>query len=83
MDVFSAAVLLRETWLGPGLDDARCRAAEPLPGAPPRLDAHLARALAEDPSDRPASGRAWLEGLLIAQREAEGAPSPSMSRGGP
>ncbi len=65
-DVFSAAVMLRETWLGPGVLDARCREPGPLPGAPAPLEELLARALAEDPARRPGDGRAWLEGLLAA-----------------
>jgi hypothetical protein len=69
MDVFSAAVVLRETWLGPGLDDVRCRAAEPLPGAPQSLDAVVLQALADDPDRRPADARAWLEALLAAEGE--------------
>jgi hypothetical protein len=75
VDVFAAAVMLRETWLGPGLVHARYRAAEPLPGAPPALTELLSRALAEEPRHRPADGRAWLEGLLAVQREAERGPS--------
>ncbi|HYD42074.1 MAG TPA: FHA domain-containing serine/threonine-protein kinase [Anaeromyxobacter sp.] len=65
-DVFSAAVVLRETWLGPGVEDLRCREPGPLPGAPPPLEDLLARALEEDPARRPGDGRAWLEGLLAA-----------------
>ncbi len=83
MDVFSAAVVLRETGLGPGLPDERCRRPAPLPGAPASLSALLARALGDDPAGRPARGREWLAALLAAQREAEAAPGPSpMSRAG-
>jgi hypothetical protein len=69
IDVFAAALVLREAWLGPGLEDAQLRTPAPLPGAPTSLDALVARALDEDPGRRPADGRAWLEGLLGAQRE--------------
>ncbi|HYD42070.1 MAG TPA: FHA domain-containing serine/threonine-protein kinase [Anaeromyxobacter sp.] len=69
VDVFAAALVLREAWLGPGLDDAGLRAPGPLPGAPRSLDDLLRRALAEDPAGRPADGRAWLAGLLEAQRD--------------
>jgi pSer/pThr/pTyr-binding forkhead associated (FHA) protein len=68
VDVFAAALVLRESWLGPGLDDARLRSPHPLPGGPPSLDPLLARALADDPEARP-DARAWLTGLLAAQRE--------------
>lgn len=65
-----AALVLREAWLGLGVDDADLRGARPLPDAPPELDALMARAQAEDPALRPADGSAWLEGLLRAQRGA-------------
>jgi hypothetical protein len=70
VDVYSAALVLREAWMGTGLDDEALRRATPLPGAPASLDALLARAQAEEPGLRPPDGRAWLEGLLAAQREA-------------
>jgi hypothetical protein len=54
-DVFSAALVLEET-LGGAL--------------PPALGTLAARALSEDPAQRPADGSAWLDGLLAAQREA-------------
>jgi hypothetical protein len=80
MDVFSAAVVVQEAWLGPGLEDARCREASPLPGAPPGLDGLLAAALSEDPSLRPADGRAWLEALLAVAGEGTD-PAIPLSRG--
>jgi hypothetical protein len=70
-DVYSAALVLREAWLGLGVEDEVLRAARPLPGASPALDALLERAQSEDPGPRPADGAAWLEGLLVAQRELE------------
>lgn len=90
-DVFSAAVVLREAWLGSDplalslskghgndLDaDVGSRAAAPLPGAPAPLDAVLVRALSEDPARRPADGRAWLDALLAAAGEA---PDPAVPR---
>lgn len=82
MDVYAAAVVLQETWLGPGLADARCRAPGPLPAAPDGLGHLVVRALSEDAARRPAGGREWLEALLAAQREVEGGPAP-LSRGAP
>jgi hypothetical protein len=70
VDVYSAALVLREAWLGLGIDDEELRQARPLPGAPPALDALLLAAQSEDPDRRPADGGAWLEGLLAAQRAA-------------
>ncbi len=70
VDVYSAALVLREAWLGLGVDDAELRGPRPLPDAPPELDALMERAQAADPALRPADGSAWLEGLLRAQRGA-------------
>jgi hypothetical protein len=80
VDVFSAALVLRETWLGTALEEAELRTPRPLPGAPPALDALLSRALAEDPALRPQDGGAWLAGLLAAQREVEGLAGEPTSR---
>ncbi len=76
-DVFSAALMLVETLTGrqpdapsgAGGDTQIPVPALPIPGAPPTLAALLARALASDPAERPADGRAWLDGLLAVQRE--------------
>ncbi len=72
IDVFAAALVLRESWLGAATEDAALRDPSPLPGAPRSLDDLLVRALAPDPDLRPSDGRAWLAGLLQAQREREG-----------
>jgi hypothetical protein len=69
-DVFAAALVLRESWLGPNLPDAVLREAAPLPGAPERLGRLVASALATAPDSRPGDGAAWLDGLLAAQRAA-------------
>jgi pSer/pThr/pTyr-binding forkhead associated (FHA) protein len=71
VDVYGAALVLREAWLGLEPDDEALRAVRPLPGAPPALDALMARAQSPDPAPRPRDGGAWLEGLLAAQRELE------------
>jgi serine/threonine protein kinase len=62
VDVFAAALVLRESWLGPGLDDAALRIASPLPGAPKAIEALVAAALSPSHADRP-DATAWLAGL--------------------
>jgi hypothetical protein len=77
VDVFSAAVVLQEAWLGAGPDPARIRDPAPLPGAPAELCRLLASALDEDPDRRPTHGGTWLAELLSVQRDLEGrAPAP-------
>ncbi len=72
VDVFAAAVVLQEAWLGAGVAAASLRRPARLPGAPGELDELLARALDPEPGRRPAHGGAWLEQLLRVQRILEG-----------
>ncbi len=60
-DVFSAAVMLRETLGGSSTDTFELDRL-------PALATLLARATSVEPGDRPADGRAWLEALLAVQR---------------
>jgi hypothetical protein len=77
VDVFAAAVVLQEAWLGSGADPSRIRRPAVLPGAPGELRDLLAGALDADPDRRPAHGAAWLEQLLRVQRCLERlAPEP-------
>jgi hypothetical protein len=82
VDVFAAAVVLQEAWLGAGADPSRIRRPATLAGAPLELADLLAGALDEDPGRRPAHGAAWLEQLLRVQLRLEGQapaaqPSPT------
>ncbi len=76
VDVFSAAVVLQEAWLGAGPDPARIRDPAPLPGAPAELCRLLASALDQDPGRRPTHGGAWLAELLTVQRGLLGRAAP-------
>ncbi len=71
VDVFAAAVVLQEAWLGSGLDPASIRRPAGLPGAPAELGQLLVRALDPEPGRRPAHGGAWLAELLRVQRGLE------------
>ncbi len=71
VDVFAAAVLLQEAWLGGAPEPARIRRPALLPGAPVELGQLLANALDQDPGRRPAHGSAWLAELLRVQRGLE------------
>ena len=82
VDVFAAAVVLQEVWLGAGADPSRIRRPATLAGAPRELGDLLAAALDEDPGRRPVDGGAWLEQLLRVQRlletqEPAAQPSPT------
>ncbi len=71
VDVFAAAVVLQEAWLGDTPEASRIRRPAPLPGAPVELAELLASALDPDPARRPAQGAAWLAELLRVQRGLE------------
>ncbi len=71
-DVHAAALVLVEMLTG-GLPEARPDGFGPLPALefaclPGGLTPLLARALAADPSERPADGAEWLDGLLTVSR---------------
>jgi hypothetical protein len=80
-DVYAAALVLHEMLTGALPDDPASSEAPAiaLPGAPPTLATLVARALSPDPAARP-DARAWLDGLLAAQRDLarrEGPPPRS------
>jgi TolB-like protein/tetratricopeptide (TPR) repeat protein len=90
-DVWSAAVLLHQLLTGelpfhpgrgwvPGGADQVLRVPS-IPGAPPWLAPLLRRALAVEPGDRPADGRAWREALEAVRAELEAAPAATPSTG--
>jgi Protein kinase domain/FHA domain len=66
-DVYAAAQVFCESMTGIATESAQCAA---VPRVAPELTLLLARALSKVPHDRPEDGRAWLEGLLRAQRAA-------------
>jgi len=67
-DLYAAALVLRESLTGRCPDPT---GAHELPGGlSQQLERLLRSALDEDPRRRPAGARAWLDGLLSAQRQA-------------